>query len=205
MKHLMMTSQVTQVIKPHQFHPNYLWKTQYDFNYEGSPLQTHCGQLLDHTGRSSVLETGNAFSTAGNLQQSPHHWEILEDFLVWMQAQIIPIWDHWNYFPCMPQPFNSWVNLHKRGGETLEHYHSPCPLVVSCYLKCPPNSGNFLVRDPFEYHLFGTPSEPQEKLWTEIPVQTNDILIFPGWLKHKTQPNETDEDRIVLTLNYEGN
>ena len=111
--HLMMTSQVIQVTKPHQFHPNYLWKTQYDFNYEGSPLQTHCGQLLDHTGRSSVLETGNAFSTAGNLQQSPHHWEILEDFLVWMQAQIIPIWDHWNYFPCMPQPFNSWVNLQR--------------------------------------------------------------------------------------------
>ena len=100
-------------------------------------------------------------------------------------------------------PRESWVNIHKRGGYTGEHLHSPSPLVISCYLKAPKGSGNFLVRDPLEYHRFGTPQEPAEHIWKEIPVQTNDVLVFPGWLKHKTQPNNTNEDRIVLSVNYE--
>tara|TARA_B100001996_G_scaffold178170_1_gene136016 strand:- start:710 stop:946 length:237 start_codon:yes stop_codon:yes gene_type:complete len=77
-------------------------------------------------------------------------------------------------------------------------------MVVSCYLKAPRGSGNFLIRDPLEYHRFGSPQVPEQNLWREIPVQTNDILVFPGWLKHATQPNNTDEDRINLSINYEG-
>ena len=43
-----------------------------------------------------------------------------------------------------------------------------------------------------------------KSLKLKLPVQTNDILVFPGWLKHATQPNNTDEDRVVLSINYEG-
>jgi len=34
-----------------------------------------------------------------------------------------------------------------------------------------------------------------------LPVETNDVLIFPGWLKHRVQPNNTNEERIVMTFN----
>ena len=53
-------------------------------------------------------------------------------------------------------------------------------------------------------HRSGYPQECQETIWRLIEVKTNDILVFPGWLQHKTQPNNTDEDRVVLTVNYEG-
>ena len=77
-------------------------------------------------------------------------------------------------------------------------------MVLSCYLKAPEGSGGLLVRDPLESHRSGYPQESQETIWRLIEVKTNDILVFPGWLQHKTQPNVTDEDRVVLTFNYEG-
>ena len=51
-------------------------------------------------------------------------------------------------------------------------------------------------------HRWGTPGEPQIDLWNEVTVETNDILIFPGWLKHRTQVNRVDDDRVCLTFNY---
>ena len=96
---------------------------------------------------------------------------------------------------------NSWINIHKKSGITLEHNHSHTPLVITAYLKLPINSGFIEFRDPLEYHKTNTPITPEEELWKAVPCETNNILIFPGWIKHRTQPNLTNNDRIVLTMN----
>tara|TARA_B100000035_G_scaffold158755_1_gene135344 strand:- start:2274 stop:2894 length:621 start_codon:yes stop_codon:yes gene_type:complete len=186
--------------------PTYIWKLKYPFNYEGESLQEHIGMLMDeteqHWGTGSALETGASFSTVYNDKSAPHKWEILEDLIVYLQPKLHAIWHNWGYQPGIPEPIRSWVNVHKRSGRTMEHYHNGAPMVVSCYLKVPEGSGHFEYRDPLEYHRWGTPGEPQIDLWNEVPVETNDILVFPGWLKHRTQVNRVDDDRVCLTLNY---
>ena len=184
----------------------YIWKLSYDFNYENESLQEHCGKLMDATqeqwGTGSVLETGAAFSSVHNQEQAPHHWEINEDFLVWLQAKVLPIWNYWGYGPGMPQPVRSWVNVHKRSGRTqniITTVHHLLCLVISRYLKV---QVLLSIVIPLEYHRWGTPGEPQIDLWNEVNVETNDILIFPGWLKHRTQVNRVDEDRVCMTINY---
>jgi hypothetical protein len=37
--------------------------------------------------------------------------------------------------------------------------------------------------------------------WNECKTKTGDVLCFPGWLKHRTQPSNSDEQRWVLTTN----
>ena len=96
---------------------------------------------------------------------------------------------------------NSWINVHERTGVTLEHSHNNALFVVTSYINLPPNSGYIEFRDPLEYHKSNTPMEPEEELWKEVPCNTNDVLIFPAWLKHRVQPSQTDEQRIVLTMN----
>lgn len=189
-----------------KFLPDYIWKLNYDFQYEGGTLQYDVGCLLDKVKQNSEVEKGKAWSTAVAARESyaPHNWECLQKFLSILHQQLLPIWDHWEYHTMGIRPAESWVNIHKRTGVTIEHIHSPCPMVVSCYLKAPPGSGNIYFRNPLEYHLFGTPQEVDLAILREVEVKTNDILVFPGWLKHFTKPNETDEDRICLTLNYEG-
>ena len=195
----------------HQLEPldevHWLWKLKYEFAYEGESLQEHIGKLIDHTvqnyGTGSALETGASVSTVYNQEHSPHNWEVLEDLFLFLQPKLQEIWTHWGYSNKITKPVRSWVNVHKKTGKTMEHYHNQCPMVVSCYLKAPNKSGNFEYRDPLEYHRWGSPGEPQISLWREVEVETNDIIVFPGWLKHRTQVNQTDEDRVCLTINYD--
>jgi ectoine hydroxylase-related dioxygenase (phytanoyl-CoA dioxygenase family) len=39
-------------------------------------------------------------------------------------------------------------------------------------------------------------------MWKEIPTVTGDVLIFPSWLRHRTQVNNSNEKRWVLTSNF---
>jgi hypothetical protein len=86
--------------------------------------------------------------------------------------------------------------------------HQFVDLVVSSYLFCPQGSGNLLVRDPLEYHRWHDviensffTKENHKHPWIEVPVKTNDVLIFPGWLIHKTEKSNSDIDRYVMTIN----
>ena len=189
--------------------PHWLWRFKYDFKYDGTSLQEHCGKLIDHTiqntGTGAALETGNAFSTAYNVEHQPHFWEIMQPFINHMQPYLHALWNHWDYGSGQPVPIRSWINTHKRSGMTMEHHHNGCPLVISAYLKHSTNSGYFQFRDPYEYHRWGSPGEPQLDLWKTVAVGEGDVLVFPGWLKHRTEPSQSDDDRVCLAIMYGGN
>jgi uncharacterized protein (TIGR02466 family) len=95
----------------------------------------------------------------------------------------------------------SWLNRHRRTGVTHEHSHTYSTFVVAAYIKLPPNTGYIEFKDPLEYHKHSYPIIPEESLYQSVPAETNDVLIFPGWIKHRVQPNLTDEERIVMTFN----
>ena len=101
-----------------------------------------------------------------------------------------------------------WSNRHVKGSYTDLHSHSLHPLVISFYLKAPQNSGGIVFSNPMEYGLTHMPfnGSIEEKINTSVYVESGDMLIFPGWLRHKTEVSYTDEERIVITFNlrYEG-
>ena len=37
---------------------------------------------------------------------------------------------------------------------------------------------------------------------TDIKVKTGDLVIFPGWVDHKSLPNQSDEERVIIGTNY---
>ena len=56
-------------MKPVNYIPNFIWKLNYNFEYEGGVLQYDVGCLFDEIAkkdiiRNSMLEDGDAFSTA---------------------------------------------------------------------------------------------------------------------------------------------
>ena len=101
-----------------------------------------------------------------------------------------------------------WSNKHTKGSYTDLHSHSLHPLVVSFYLAAPTNSGGIVFANPMEYGITHMPynSSIEEKVNTTVYISTGDMLIFPGWLRHKTEVSNTDDERIVITFNirYEG-
>lgn len=179
--------------------PKLIWKFKYNFPFED--IIDRINYLSKETLKNSNLEAGAAFSTAAAPFDPPHTWPELRDFREWLQGPLDFVWQHHNFKQYNTSVINSWINVHKKSGVTLEHNHSHAPLVITAYLKLPTNSGFIEFRDPLEYHKTNTPITPEEELWKAVPCETNDILIFPGWIKHRTQPNLTDNDRIVLTMN----
>ncbi len=180
--------------------PPIVWKYSYEFDL--TVLTPKLEKLFSRVEKNSTLEKGNAVSTVtvdSSLQ--PHTWMELEKFQMWLGAKIADIRKEYEFVNNYSEVINSWCNRHYYGGFTEEHTHTFGTFVVSCYLKAPPDGGNIEFKDPLEYHKSGFPIIPEEALYSEVTIQTNDVLIFPGWLKHRVQPNLTDQERIVMTFN----
>lgn len=195
--------------------PELVVKLHYDFNFENE-LKRKCDETIEFSRNREEkvpLEVGNAISTViHNVNGQPHTWEENRKFIQFLNANIPHVLKE---FGLADQPIdisNSWVNKHSMGGETTEHMHEFVDLVVSSYLFCPEGSGNLLVRDPLEYHRWHDVIESAyfqktkyRHPWIEVPVQTNDVLFFPGWLYHKTEKSESNIDRYVMTTNLKYN
>ena len=177
-----------------------LFKTSYDLNYKNikSTVQEYISERPNNT---SLLEKGVAYSTVAHQSNPPHLWPEFKDFCTKLLITLKRIYTEHRILDKENCLLQSWINTHGLGGETLEHSHNLVDFVVTCYLNLPDNGGFIEFRDPLEYHKANSYINPETDLWTAIPCKTNDILIFPGWLKHRVQPNNSEEERVVLTIN----
>lgn len=182
------------------FHPIVI-KSHYDFDWK--TLKPVCENLIKTTPRQVVLEEDNGKSSVYN-KNTPHTMKEFKKFYEWLQPIVNHIIiDTWGYHPEIQYgPVQSWVNIHGKGGVTTEHAHGQSQLVVAAYFNLPADGGYIEYRDPLEYQkLVHYRDKESEWKWNEVKAVTGDILIFPGWLIHRTQPSQSTEDRWVLTTN----
>lgn len=101
-----------------------------------------------------------------------------------------------------------WANVHLKDSYTSQHSHSLMPIVASFYLAADPQAGDIVFINPMEYGLTHIPYNGpiESKIETSVHVKTGDLVLFPGWIRHKTQENLSGSDRIVITFNikYKG-
>lgn len=185
---------------PLQIFPPLVWK--YNYNFDWDLLKPKIDHLLTLVSTNSELEKGDAISSVTLPQNiQPHGWAELRTFQHWLGEKIDHIRGVNQFKMNHSEVSQSWVNRHGPSGITVEHSHSFSTFVVACYLQCPKDSGYIEFKDPLEYHKSSWPVVPEESLYFEVPVQTNDVVIFPGWIKHRSQPNLSNSDRYVLTFN----
>lgn len=178
-----------------------IWRFQYQFNCEA--LLPKIDSLRERIINPSNLEIGDAISTVGvNAKDRPHHWSELQHFNNFLKHKIAYVWDQYEFKTKTHSSIEqSWFNIHLNSGITLEHYHNNVLLIVVCYIQLPENSGYIQFRDPLEYHWGNTPIIPEEKTWKTLPCKTNDVLIFPGWIRHRVEESRSPEKRVVMTYN----
>lgn len=107
---------------------------------------------------------------------------------------------------------SSWANLHQYGQTTKEHSHcggaEKGHISAVYYFKKPEHSGNIMFTDPLEYIHKMTPvavyDETIHSMHHEVKADQFDLVLFPSWVKHQTQPNLSNEDRIAISINYIG-
>jgi|TARA_B100001094_G_scaffold178403_1_gene172429 uncharacterized protein (TIGR02466 family) len=183
----------------HLFPPT-IWK--YTYNFPLNELETPIQEVFESVERNSSLEKGAALSTVTLPEHAqPHTWEELADFQQWLGNKLTDIKEEFNFYERQSTVIGSWFNRHYKTGYTEEHCHNFSTFVASCYLKCPPNSGNIVFRNPLEYHYTNFPIVNETQTLQEVQCNTGDVIIFPSWLKHFVRENKTDQERIVMTIN----
>lgn len=102
-----------------------------------------------------------------------------------------------------PRIDQCWSNIHYTNSLTLQHSHSLMPIVATFYLEADENSGNLILINPMEYSLTHIPYcvPIENKTEVVVPVSKGDLILFPGWIRHRTEPNLGDYERIVISYN----
>ena len=147
---------------------------------------------IEHGGKS----TANLVGTPGHI--FPHDHEINAKYIKWLGLKMQYIKEVWRYDDYPHFISNSWYNEHYEGDWTDEHQHGPC-VVATAYILKPQGSGELLIRDPLTQTRAFEPMNVEP--WRRIDVSQGDVIFFPGWLRHKTEPNYTNERRLILSMN----
>lgn len=147
------------------------------------------------------MESGNALSTAGKMR-SFHELSELHELCNFVEEKADLFW-HAYGLSKRYQPYikESWINVHGQGGKTEPHYHSGSVMSAAYYIQFEPGNGDIKFVNPMEYHMCHEPREDDCDITVEI--EQFDLIIFPGVLKHSTEPNYIDSERYVLTFNFD--
>jgi uncharacterized protein (TIGR02466 family) len=176
-----------------------------NFQIDWETVYPRIRNLLDSVKINSELEIGGTSSVTSNQYgNNPIEWPEFGELQQYIDSKLPEIISAWKLPRARYAPKKSWINEHPTGAYTEEHVHKNVQVVISYYLKFPKDGGRLLVRDPAEAYWINYPSEKRglDEFWYPVDIQTGDIVFFPGWLSHKTEPNTSAENRYVLSVNY---
>jgi uncharacterized protein (TIGR02466 family) len=107
-----------------------------------------------------------------------------------------------------PKIEHMWANLTPKGGNIIQHNHNPFEIAGSFYVNATPDMGCIAMVDPLEVirgrlPIYDSPESKQGRYFFDHlePPAPGKLVLFPGWLYHKTQPNPSDKERIVIGMN----
>ena len=107
-----------------------------------------------------------------------------------------------------PMMGNMWANINPPGGSNRAHQH-PNSLWSGVYwIKTPKNCGQLKIDDPRSVACMTRPRQKDTKkpdrLWRETHYEpvAGRCIMFPSWLMHCVDPNESNDIRISVSFNF---
>jgi len=154
----------------------------------------------------------NAYSLEGT-EQGQHrdlhkilkHQEVIE----FIRHHVKEYWKGLGYTRFhQPDIVHMWSNLTPKGGNIIQHNHSPFEIAGSFYVDASPEQGCLALVDPNELirgrlPYYENEESKQGRYYFDhiVEPKPGKLVLFPGWLYHKTQKNTVDRPRIVIGLN----
>ena len=128
-------------------------------------------------------------------------------FLMKIQPYIADVFKSygWVFNPQKVKCSGMWAIVNKKGNFNTEHIHPNSNLSGAYYVSAPKNCGKFKVINPHSISRdkFPPRENPNElnRLVAEHEIEEGDLLIFTSYLPHSVLPNQSDDDRIVISFN----
>jgi hypothetical protein len=153
------------------------------------------------------LAASNNSLCYANVLQDLHKWPEMAELVKLIRLHAYRFWKSSGYKERFIDISQMWFNVYKKGSFLTMHNHSPSYVAGTFYLSKTDSGSNIRFLDPNEMLLKTQPygyssSEEFEFFEKEIEVSTGDLLLFPGFLKHRTAPVNDDSERICIAFNF---
>ena len=100
---------------------------------------------------------------------------------------------------------NMWAIINTGGASNHRHQHANSTISGAYYVRAPNNCGDIVFYDPRPAAVY---SYPKVKAPNFLNAQVNGIspkegalVLFPSFLDHSVNKNESKEERIVISFN----
>ena len=175
----------------------------------GKDVQLNNQELAQHIINWSQQEQGlkktnvNGWHSQTDMQTKPEYKPLVDQLFLAMNM----IWKE-EWLDKEPVLGNMWANINYQGGYNRPHVHPNTLFSGVYYVKTPPNCGKLVFNDPrpgiqtvMPTRIKGT---PPKHLWRDchLDVKEGRIIIFPAWLWHSVEPNESSDIRISVSFNF---
>ena len=197
-------------IKKGYIFPKPFWSTLLDVNIVD--LQEECFEIRNNIPGKNKSNLGqNSYHSPNllNLQNPPEILKLMKQITNCIQTI------HQQSRRENVRLVDFWININGKGGSNVPHTHPGAKYSGVFYIKVPKEmkGGNlFFLRDYNETYLtsqenMGFFKQGYNLLPNDlpkIPVKPLEklLLVFPSWLPHSVEFNDTEEERISLSFNY---
>ena len=103
---------------------------------------------------------------------------------------------------------NMWANINPKDGMNQPHIHPNSLFSGVYYVKSNPQAGRLKIYDPRAGVQIVMPvrkkGQPPKHLWRDANIDPipGRIIMFPAWLWHSVEPNESNDMRISVSFNF---
>ena len=145
----------------------------------------------------------NGWHSQTDMNHKPEYKPLIQELFT-MQNEIIQE----EHLDIKPRLGNMWANINYPSGYNQMHLHPNSLFSGAYYIKASPNSGRLALMDPRPGVQQNMPARKPGKLPRELWRETfydpvpGRIIMFPAWMWHKVEPNQSNDIRISVSFNF---
>jgi len=161
-------------------------------NYNYKEYLTHILKLYNNKPSVSKSNAGGGWQSESNLHEDPLFKPFVENILIKQIADnILKDYNVSDY-----RVHSMWANVNKNHSFNYHHTHEGYISGVF-YLQVPLNSGRLVFTNP------AVRSEGHLIRGSNYAIQPERLacIVFPSWLEHYVEPNNSYESRISISFN----
>ena len=160
--------------------------------------------------RRSTLDSGRVVSNSGGWQSNniPPNDYFFSEFILEIEEQANNFAEELGIYQ-KGKITNLWININGHKDFNRRHTHGNSLISGVFYVKVPDESSKIRFYHP-SYQLIDRDWNVKLKYnqytsgrW-DIPPKKGRLLLFPSWLEHEVCPNLSQEKRISISFNLDG-
>lgn len=96
-----------------------------------------------------------------------------------------------------------WVNVMPKNTYHPLHIHPLCVVSGTYYVQVPKGTSSLKIEDTKMSFLMSAPPRKQNSYYYHFKPKAGDLVLFESWVRHEVPPNQSKDERISVSFNYE--